>query len=45
MATANSSFSFSPQLPLPGTRYEISMESIKRNLKADSTLVLSQKQG
>jgi hypothetical protein len=41
----NFSFSFSPQLPLPGTRYEISMESIKGNLKADSTLVLFQKQG
>lgn len=41
----NFSFSFSPQLPLPGTRYEINMESNKGNMKAESTLVLFQKQG
>lgn len=41
----NFSFSFAPQLPLPGTRYEITMEAYKGNLKAESTLVLFQKQG
>lgn len=44
-ASGNFSFSFSPQLPLPGTRYEITMGSSKGNLRADSTLVLFQKQG
>lgn len=44
-ASGNFSFSFSPQLPLPGTRYEINMESNKGNMKAESTLVLFQKQG
>lgn len=40
----NFSFSFAPQLPLPGTRYEISMVSNKANLTAESALVLFQKQ-
>ena len=44
-ASGNFSFSFSPQLPLPGTRYEINMESNKGNMKAESMLVLFQKQG
>lgn len=41
----NFSFSFSPQLSLPGTRYEITLASSKGNLRSDSTLVLVQKQG
>ncbi|WP_293469377.1 hypothetical protein [Polaromonas sp.] len=44
-ASGNFSFTFAPQLPLPGTRYEITMESNKGNMKAESTLVLFQKQG
>ena len=46
-ADANGDFSFSiaPQLPLPGTRYEVTMVSHKDNLTAESRLVLFQKQG
>jgi hypothetical protein len=44
-ASGNFSFTFAPQLPLPGTRYEINMESNKGNMKAESMLVLFQKQG
>ncbi|WP_296908212.1 hypothetical protein [Polaromonas sp.] len=46
-ADANGDFSFSiaPQLPLPGTRYEVTMVSRKDNLTAESRLVLFQKQG
>ena len=46
-ADANGDFSFSiaPQLPLPGTRYEVMMVSRKDNLTAESRLVLFQKQG
>jgi hypothetical protein len=41
----NFSFSFTPQLPLPGTRYEVTMVSLRRDMKAESTLVLVQRQG
>ena len=42
----NFSFSFTPQLPLPGTRYEISMTAGKDGMAATETkLVLFQKQG
>ena len=46
-ADANGDFSFSiaPQLPLPGTRYEVTMVSHKENLTAESRLVLFQKPG
>ncbi|MFZ3140959.1 hypothetical protein [Polaromonas sp.] len=46
-ADANGSFSFSfaPQLPLPGTRYELTMISHKADLSTESRLVLFQKQG
>lgn len=41
----NFSFSFTPQLPLPGTRYEISMTAGKDGMAASETqLVLFQKQ-
>ena len=41
----NFSFSFAPQLPLPGTRYEVTMVSHKADLSTESRLVLFQKQG
>lgn len=42
----NFSFSFSPQFPLPGTRYEVSMTAGKDGMMATETkLVLFQKQG
>lgn len=41
----NFSFSFAPQLPLPGTRYELTMISHKADLSTESRLVLFQKQG
>lgn len=42
----NFSFSFSPQFPLPGTRYEVSMTAGKDGMVATQTkLVLFQKQG
>ena len=41
----NFAFTFSPRLPLPGTRYEIDMVSSKAQLKTESRLVLFQKQG
>lgn len=44
-AAGNFAFTFSPKLPLPGTRYEIDMVSNKAPLRADSRLVLFQKQG
>ena len=40
----NFAFSFSPRLPLPGTRYEITMNSRSGDLAAESRLVLFQKQ-
>ncbi len=44
--TGNFSFSFTPQLPLPGTRYEISMTAGKDGMTASETkLVLFQRQG
>ncbi len=42
----NFSFSFTPQLPLPGTRYEVSMTAGKDGMTPTETkLVLFQKQG
>jgi hypothetical protein len=41
----NFSFSFTPQLPLPGTRYEITMVSHRGDVRAESTLILFQRQG
>ncbi|MDP3618968.1 MAG: hypothetical protein Q8R63_04155 [Ramlibacter sp.] len=41
----NFSFSFSPQFPLPGTRYDVQMTSTRGNLRTESTLVLFQRQG
>ena len=40
----NFAFSFSPRLPLPGTRYEITLHSRSGDLAAESRLVLFQKQ-
>lgn len=40
----NFSFSFSPRLPLPGTRYEIAMTARKAELATESRLELFQKQ-
>ena len=44
-ASGNFSFSFTPRLPLPGTRYEVTMTAHKGDLTAESKLVLFQKQG
>ena len=44
-ANGNFSFSIAPQLPLPGTRYEVMMVSNKGDLRTESRLVLFQKQG
>ena len=41
----NFSFTFASQLPLPGTRYEVTMVSQKADLNTESKLVLFQKQG
>ncbi|WP_328700407.1 hypothetical protein [Caenimonas soli] len=41
----NFSFSFTPQLPLPGTRYEVTLVSTRGDVRAESTLVLFQRQG
>lgn len=41
----NFSFTFASQLPLPGTRYEVTMTSQKADLNTESKLVLFQKQG
>ena len=41
----NFSFTVASQLPLPGTRYEVTMTSQKADLNTESKLVLFQKQG
>jgi hypothetical protein len=41
----NFSFTVSSQLPLPGTRYEVTMVAHKADLSTESKLVLFQKQG
>jgi hypothetical protein len=41
----NFSFSFTPQLPLPGTRYEVNMGARRGDASTESTLVLFQRQG
>ena len=41
----NFSFTFASQLPLPGTRYEVTMMSQKADLNTESKLVLFQKKG
>ena len=43
--SGNFSFTFASQLPLPGTRYEVTMTSQKADLNTESKLVLFQKQG
>ena len=43
-AGGNFGFSFSPRLPLPGTRYEITLNSRSGDLTTESRLVLFQKQ-
>ena len=42
-ANGNFSFSFQPQIPLPGTRYEITLRATKGDLNKDMKLVLVQK--
>ena len=42
--SGNFGFSFSPRLPLPGTRYEITMNARSGDLTTESRLVLFQKQ-
>jgi hypothetical protein len=44
-SNGNFSFSFTPQLPLPGTRYEVTMVSHRGDIRAESTLILFQRQG
>ena len=39
----NFSFSFTPQFPVPGTRYEITLVSTRGNLRDDHRLVLVQR--
>ena len=39
----NFSFSFVPQVPIPGTRYDITMVSTRGNLRDDARLVLVQR--
>ncbi len=41
----NFSFSFTPQVPLPGTRYEVNMVSFRGDQRTESTLILFQRQG
>ncbi len=43
-AGGNFSFDFSPRLPLPGTRYEVTMIARKADLNTESRLVLFQNQ-
>lgn len=43
-AGGNFSFDFSPRLPLPGTRYEVTMTARKGDLNTESRLVLFQNQ-
>ena len=43
-ANGNFSFDFSPKLPLPGARYEVTMIARKADLNTESRLVLFQKQ-
>jgi hypothetical protein len=42
-ANGNFSFSFAPQFPIPGTRYDITMVSTRGNLRDDARLVLVQR--
>ena len=44
-ANGNLSFSFSPRILVPGTRYEIDMVSTKANVSNEARLVLFQRQG
>lgn len=39
----NFSFNFSPRLPIPGTRYEITMVATKANVNTEAKLVLHQR--
>ena len=42
-ANGNFSFNFSPQFPIPGTRYEIAMTASKANVNTEARLVLHQR--
>jgi len=42
-ANGNFSFSFTPQMPLPGTRYEVNIVATRGNVRAEATLVLFQR--
>ena len=42
-ANGNFSFSFAPQVPIPGTRYDITLVSTRGNLRDDARLVLVQR--
>ena len=42
-ANGNFSFSFVPQFPIPGTRYDVTMVSTRGNLRDDARLVLMQR--
>ena len=42
-ANGNFAFSFVPQFPIPGTRYDITLVSTRGNLRDDATLVLVQR--
>jgi hypothetical protein len=42
-ANGNFAFSFVPQYPIPGTRYDITMVSTRGNLRDDARLVLMQR--
>ncbi|HXD41141.1 MAG TPA: hypothetical protein VN649_11300 [Ramlibacter sp.] len=44
-ANGNFDFRFSPSIPLPGTRYDISMTANKADVTTDARLVLYQRQG
>ena len=44
-ANGNFSFSFTPQMPLPGTRYEVHIVATHGDVRAEATLVLFQRQG
>jgi hypothetical protein len=44
-ANGNFDFSFSPSIPLPGTRYDIAMTANKADVTTEARLVLYQRQG
>jgi hypothetical protein len=44
-ADGNFAFTFSPGLPIPGTRYEISIASTSGGVTSEAKLTLHQRQG